>query len=197
MKNLLLLSAALLSLTFSTAFEVLPRQSTRSEVTAKSKGGKSTGRDKAKPVRKAIEDWYAQNIAAFKRKDVAAVMSLRTDDFHTVLPNGTRNTRADMQAYTERFLGRIEQWMSLDFQIGAIDVRDRFGDDKGKFASADVTQKTVRMQRFPDGQLRKVESGAVQRETWKETAKGWKLYRVDNIRDSGLYIDGQLVRRPQ
>jgi ketosteroid isomerase-like protein len=197
MKNLLLLSLASLSLTFSTAFEARCRQSTQSEVTAKPKGGKSTGRDKVKSVRKAVEAWYAKNIDAFKRKDVAAVMALRTVDFHTVLPNGTKNTRADMQAYTERFVGRIEQWISLDFQIGAIDVRDSFGDDKGKFASADVTQKTVRMQRFPDGQLRKVESGAVQRETWRETAQGWKLYRVDNIRDAGLYIDGQLVRRPQ
>lgn len=197
MKNLLLLSAAVLSLTFSTEFEGRSQKSTRSEVTTKSKGGKPHGRDKFKSVRKAIEAWYAQNVEAFKRKDVAAVMALRSDDFHTVLPDGTKNTRADMQAYTERFLGRIEQWVSLDFQIGAIDVRDRFGDEKGKFASADVTQKTVRMQRLPDGQLHKVESGAVQRETWKETAQGWKLYRVDNIRDSGLYIDGQLIRRPQ
>ncbi|HJR08829.1 MAG TPA: hypothetical protein VJ842_16335 [Pyrinomonadaceae bacterium] len=197
MKNLLLLSAAVLSFTFSTAFEARSQESTRREVTAQSKGGKPSGRDKFKSVRKAIEAWYAQNTEAFKRKDVAAVMSLRTDDFHTVLPDGKKNTRADMQAYTERFLGRIEQWVSLDFQIGAIDVRDRFGDEKGKFASADVTQKTVRMQRFPDGQLHKVESGAVQRETWRETAKGWKLYRVDDIRDSGLYIDGQLIRRPQ
>lgn len=197
MKNLLLLSLAFLSLTFSTAFEALPQESTQSEVTSKSKGGESAGRDKFKSVRKAIEAWYAKNIEAFKRKDVAAVMALRADDFHTLMPDGTKNTRADMQAYTVRFIGRIEQWISMDFQIGAIEVRDGFGDDKGKFASADVTQKTVRMQRFPDGQVHKVESGAVQRETWRETAKGWKLYRVDNIRDSGLYIDGQLVRRPQ
>lgn len=197
MKNLLLLGVAALSLTFSTAFEVRYQETTRSEVTAKAKGGKSTGRDKFKSVRKAIEGWYAQNVEAFKRKDVAAVMALRADDFHTVLPNGTKNTRADMQAYTERLLGRIEQWVSLDFQIGEVDVQDKFGDKKGRFASADVTQKTVRMQRLSDGQLHKVESGAVQRETWKETVQGWKLYRVDNIRDSGLYIDGQLVRRPQ
>jgi ketosteroid isomerase-like protein len=197
MKRLLLLSIAVLPLTFSAAFEASSLESTRSEVKVKSKGVKPAVRDKFKAVRKAIEAWYAQNTEAFKRKDVAAVMALRTDDFHTVLPDGTRNTRADMQAYTERFLRRIEQWVSLDFQIGAIDVQDKFGDAKGKFASADVTQKTVRMQRLSDGELHKVESGAVQRETWKKTAEGWKLYRVDNIRDSGLYIDGNLVRRPQ
>jgi ketosteroid isomerase-like protein len=190
MKNLLLLSVAVLSLTFSSIFEARTQESTQSEVKVKSKSGKFIARDKSKPVRKAIEAWYQQNTEAFKRKDVAAVMALRTDDFHTVLPDGTRNTRADMQAYTERLLGRIEQFISLEFRIEAIDVR-------GELASADVTQKTVRMQRLSDGQLHKVESRAVQKETWRKTAAGWKLYRVDDIRDKGLFIDGNLVRRPQ
>jgi hypothetical protein len=34
----------------------------------------------------------------------------------------------------------------------------------------------VRMQRFPDGSLHKVEAGAVQRETWRRTTQGWKPY---------------------
>lgn len=190
MKNLLPLRVAVLLLTFFTAFEARSQERTRGEAKAKQKGGKIIARDKSKPVRKAIEVWYDKNIEAFRRKDVAAVMALRTDDFHTVLPDGKKNTRADMQAYTERLLGRIEQFVSLEFQIGTIDV-------EGEFASADVTQKTVRMQRLSDGQLHKVESGAVQRETWKKTAEGWKLYRVDNIRDKGLFIDGNPVRRPQ
>lgn len=161
------------------------------------KSDKSFADDKSKNVRKAIEAWYYQNIEAFRKKDVAAVMALRADDFHTVLPNGTKNTRADMQAYTERLLGMIEKFEMLDFQIGEIEIQNKFGDVEGEFASAYVTQKTVRIQRLNDGQLHKVESGAVQRETWKKTTEGWKLYRVDNIRDSGLYIDGNLVRRPQ
>ena len=133
-------------------------------------------------MRKAIEDWYARNVEAFKAKDVAAVMALRTDDFHTITPDGKVNTRADMEAYTQRFLGRIDHFISLDFQIGTIEVQ-------GDLASADVTQNTVRMQRFPDGTLHKVEAGAVQRETWKKTAEGWKMYRVDNVRDSGVFVD--------
>lgn len=190
MKNLLLLSIATLSLTFLMAFEVRSKESMQSEVKVKTKGGRVIVRDKSKPVRKEIEAWYERNTEGFKQKDVAAIMALRTDDFHTVLPNGTKNTRADMQAYTERFLGMIDHFISLDFQIGTIDVQ-------GKFASADVTQKTVRMQRLSDGQLHKVEARAVQKETWKKTAEGWKLYRVDTIRDLGIWIDGNLFRPPQ
>jgi ketosteroid isomerase-like protein len=148
----------------------------------KVKDGETIVRDKSKPVRKAIEDWYARNIAAFRAKDVAAIMALRANDFHTLTPDGKVNTRTDMEAYTQRFLGRIDHFISLDFQIGTIDVQ-------GDLASADVNQNTVRMQRFPDGTLHKVEAGVVQRETWKKTAQGWLMYRVDNIRAGVLMVD--------
>ena len=148
----------------------------------KVKNGKAIVRDKSKPVRKAIEDWYARNMEAFKAKDVAAIMALRTDDFHTITPDGRVNTRADMETRTKRFLDWIDYFISQDNQIGIIEV-------EGNLASADITQKTVRMQRFPDGTLHKVESAVVQRETWKKTTEGWKLYRVDNIRDGSLLVD--------
>ena len=156
----------------------------------KIKDGKTIMRDKSKPVRKAIEAWYASNMEAFKAKDVAAIMALRTDDFHTITPDGRVNTRADMEARTKLFLARIDHFIAQDNQIGTIDVQ-------GDLASADVTQKTVRMQRFPDGTLHKVEAGVVQRETWKKTAEGWKLYRVDNIQDGNLLVDDKPYKPKQ
>ena len=149
-------------------------EASRDKTKIKVKNSKVIERDKSKPVRKAIEDWYVRNMDAFKAKDVTAIMALRTDDFHTITPDGKVNTRADMQARTTSFLDRIDHFISQDNQIGTIEV-------EGDLASADVTQKTVRMQRFPDGTLHKVEAGAVQRETWRKTAEGWKLYRVDKI----------------
>ena len=152
------------------------------DVTVKAKNGTLVVKDKEKPVRRAIEDWYARNVEAFGAKDVSAVMALRTDDFHTLTPDGKVNTRADMQEYTERFLGRIDHFVSQDFEIGTIEI-------DGDLASADVTQDTVRMQRFPDGSLHKVEAGAVQRKTWRRTPQGWKMCRVDNIRDRSVLVD--------
>lgn len=186
MKSLVLLVISLLTLSGSTAWaagsESGQSQIAPSERKVKVKGGKSIERDKSKPVRKAIEDWYANNIAAFNAKDVAAIMSLRTDDFHTVTPDGKVNTRADMETYTKRLLDRIDHFISQEFQIGTIDVQ-------GDFATAYVTQKTVRMQRLPDGTLHKVEAGAVQRETWKRTTQGWKMYTVANIQDGYVLVD--------
>lgn len=186
MKNLWLVVGASLALTCSAQLFAQSQsdqsQVLRGESKVKAKGGKTIVRDKSKPVRKAIEDWYARNVEAFGAKDVAAIMDLRTEDFHTITPDGKVNTRADMEIRTKRFLDRIDHFISQDNQIGTIEV-------DGNLASAVITQRTVRMQRFPDGTLHKVEAGAVQRETWKKTAGGWKLYRVDNIRDAGLFVD--------
>jgi ketosteroid isomerase-like protein len=186
MKGLLTLAALSLVLAGPAAVVVKSQtdavQSSTQEVKIKAKGARSFARDKSKPVRKAIEEWYERNIAAFNAKDVAAIMELRTDDFHTITPDGKVNTRSDMEERTRLFVGRIDYFISQDFKIGTIEL-------EGDLASAYITQRTVRMQRFPDGTLHKVEAGAVQRESWKKTAAGWKLYRVDNIRDDGLWVD--------
>lgn len=186
MKSLLLLVGFSLVISYSPPL-VAQSQRDRSQVLqderkVKIKDGKTITRDKSKPVRKAIEDWYARNMAAFEAKDVLAIMALRADDFHTITPDGKVNTRADMETRTRVLLDRIDHFISQDNQIGTIEVED-------DLASADITQKTVRMQRFTDGRLHKIESTVVQRETWKKTAEGWKLYRVDNIRDGSLLVD--------
>lgn len=193
MKSLILTS--LLALSCSVAWaagfpSALRSQTESGERKVKTKGGKSIDRDKSKPVRRAIEAWYASNIAAFNAKDVAAIMSLRTADFHTITPDGKVNTRADMEARTKLLLDRIDHFISQEFQIGMIDVQ-------GELASAEVTQKTIRMQRLPDGTLHKVEAGAVQRETWKRTAGGWKLYSVDNVRSTGILVDDRPYKATQ
>ena len=186
MKNLFIVLAAIFAFGCSMA-GVAYSQSDPSQIQneadqrkVKVKNGKLT--DKSKPVRKAIEAWYDLNIEAFNKKDVAAIMGLRTDDFHTTTPDGKINTRADMEGYTRRLLDRIDHFISQDFEIGTIDVQ-------GDLASADVTQKTVRMQQLADGMLHKVEARVVQRETWKHTEQGWKMYLVDHIRDSSILVD--------
>ncbi len=159
-------------------------------IKTKSKGDMTVVRDKSKPVRKALNEWYKRNMDAFQAKDVAAIMALRSEDFHTITPDGKINTRADMETRTKQFLDRIDHFVSQDNQIGTIEI-------EGDLAWADISQTTVRLQRFPDGALHKIESRVVQRETWKKTAEGWKLYRVDDIRDGVVLIDGQPYKPTQ
>jgi ketosteroid isomerase-like protein len=154
----------------------------------KHKGGIVRRVDKSKPVRRALEQWYEANIDAFNRKDVEAIMRLRSDDFHTITPDGTVNSREAMERRTREFVGRIDRFLSQDISIGDIQV-------EGDLASAYITQRTKRLQRLQDGELHVVEAGAIQRETWKRTPEGWKLYKVDDIRDAGLLVDGKPVTK--
>ena len=156
------------------------------QVKVKEKGCVAVVKDKTKPIRRAIEAWYEKNTDAFRRKDVAAIMALRTPDFHTVTPDGKANDFAFMHERTKRFLEPIQKWFEMKFEIGTIEVQ-------GDYASAYVNQFTSRMQRLPDGRIAKVESGVVQRETWKKTADGWRLYKVDDIKDGELRVDGKKV----
>lgn len=181
MKSSILL-VVLLLICFSSFVAQSPAETLQLEHKVKVKNHKTIVRDKSKPVRRALENWYVRNMEAFNSKDVTAVMALRTDDFSTLTPDGKVNTRADMEKRTVRFLDMIDQFISQDYQIGTIEVN-------GDLASADITQRTVRRQRLPDGTIHKVEAAVLQRETWKKTTEGWKLYRVDNIRDIGVWVD--------
>jgi ketosteroid isomerase-like protein len=149
----------------------------------KEKGDRSVVADKSKPVRRGIEDWYAQNTAAFKARDAKAVMALRTPDFHTLTSDGRTNDYKFMEERTKLFVERIVEWISLKFEIGTIEV-------EGDLVWAYVTQDTVRMQRFPDGSVHKVQAKAVQREWFRRTPEGWRLYKVDDIKDLGTWVDG-------
>jgi len=158
------------------------------QVKVKERGGVSIVVDKSKPVRKGLEAWYEVNNDGFRRKDLKAIMALRTPDFHTLTPDGKTNDYRFMEERTRLFLDRIVNWISLKIEIGTIEVQ-------GDLASAYMTQDTTRMQRLGDGTIHKVQSKAIQRETFRKTANGWKLYKVDDIKDQGTWVDGVQIKR--
>lgn len=135
-------------------------------------------------VRREIEQWYDENTRAFRAEDVDAIMALRTEDFHTVAPDGSLQDRAAMEQRTIGFLNGIERWISLSFDIDSLRL-------SGDLAHAVVRQHLVRMALRPDGLVHHVETWATQNETWRRTPDGWKLYRVDEVRDLRRLVDGQ------
>jgi ketosteroid isomerase-like protein len=135
-------------------------------------------------VRHDLEQRYDENIRAFLAKDFTAIMALRTEDFHSVTPDGVRHDRADMELQTKGFLNGIERWIATSFDIDSLEV-------SGDLASAIVRQHADRMALRSDGLVHHVETWVTQREIWRRTSTGWKLYRVDSIRDQRRLIDGQ------
>jgi ketosteroid isomerase-like protein len=142
------------------------------------------GRADLSTVRHEIEHWYDENTRAFLAKDVDAIMALRTEDFHAVAPDGTQQDRAAMENYTIGLLNGIDRWISLNFDIDSLEV-------SGDLARATVRQHLVRMALRPDGLVHHVETWVTQDETWRRTPDGWKLYRVDSVRDQRRLVDGQ------
>lgn len=146
--------------------------------------GPDTGAANPATARSEIEAWYDRNEAAFLAEDVDAIMALRTEDFHTVGPDGTRRDRAEMEHYTVGLLNGIERWISLDFDLDSLEV-------SGDLARAVVHQHLVRMALRPDQKVHHVETWATQNETWRRTPEGWRLYRVDGVRDQRRLVDGR------
>lgn len=134
-------------------------------------------------VRRELEQWYDENTRAFRAEDIEAIMALRTEDFHAVTPDGKVQDRAAMEHYTIGLLNGINRWISLSFDIDSLEV-------SGDQAQAVVRQHLVRMALRPDGLVHHVETWATQRETWRRTPDGWKLHRVDSVRDQRRLIDG-------
>lgn len=135
-------------------------------------------------VRRELEQWYDKNQRAFSAKDVATIMALRTDDFHTVAPDGAVRNRAEMEQHTRSLLNGIDRWISQSNDINSLEV-------SGDLARAVVRQHLVRMALRSDGKVHHIETWATQDETWRRTPDGWKLYRVENVRDQRRLIDGQ------
>ena len=135
-------------------------------------------------IRRQLETAYAANEAAFEAHDVEAVMKLRHPDFHTIDHTGKLSSRQDMEERTRNFLKRIERFDKLRETIQTLEVH-------GDTAIVVVFQETSRAQRLPDGTLHQVETSVTQREWWRCTPVGWQLWRVDEVDEGTLLIDGK------
>jgi hypothetical protein len=134
-------------------------------------------------VRRALEAAYERNRQALLERDPAAVIALRTPDFSVTTPDGATHDAAEMAGFTRNLLASVEGWEALSFDIDSI---ARQGDE----AAAEVRQHSIRLMRRPEGKLQRVENWVTQREAWVSTPQGWRIRRVDNIRDQRVLIDG-------
>ena len=135
-------------------------------------------------VRAELERAYKENTAAFMRWDLAAVMALRAQDFHTVTPDGTTRDRSAMELYTTGIMNGVRKWNTIDFTIDSLDVR-------GDTAFAIVSQHVDRMALRPDNLVHHVETWVTQRETWVRHESRWLMWRVDQLRNQRRLVDGQ------
>ena len=113
------------------------------------------------------------------------VLALRTRDFSVFMPNGERWDAGQSAAYVRAGFEQMERTLSLSFTMRELNVRR-------DTAAALIHQRWSRMQ-MKSGQARRVETTACQRETWVNSAAGWRLHLVDSIQPLVWTVDGRRV----
>lgn len=144
----------------------------------------SGGQNSDAAVRAALERRYAENAAAFMKGDVKAIMALRAPDFHSVTPDGVKQDRAAMEAYTEGLLNGIKKWNKITQTIDRLQVT-------GDTAIVTMSQHLDRLALRSDNQVHHIQTWATQRETWIRAGSQWFLWRVDQVRNQRRLVDGK------
>ena len=148
------------------------------------RAGSDSG-DSTASVRTALEALYARAVQAYADDAPGAVLALRAPDFSAVLPNGPRWTADESAAYVRASFAQVDSTLQLSFVIDSLAVQ-------GDTAIATIHQTWKRLQQKA-GRQRLVETEAVQREWWRHTADGWRLFRVDAVRPGIWKVDGKRV----
>jgi hypothetical protein len=124
---------------------------------------------------------------AHDKRDLKAIVGLKTADFHAIFPDGRVGDSKLMEQYSRQFLEVNQPPYNQRFTIQQLAVSEN-----KLIAVAEVLQELTRYRELA-GKRRKVETSVVQRETWAKTADGWKLKSVDNVRDQKRFVDGKRV----
>ena len=141
--------------------------------------------DKSKPVRHALEERYTRIAEAQRNKDIDAMRALRTPDFTVDLPNGQRWDLEKSLNYSQAGFQQVQSNIRVSNTIESLDVH---GDE----AIAVVHQQWSRMQ-IKAGKLRRVDTEAIQTETWVNTKDGWKLKHIGDVKSGAWYVDGKRI----
>ncbi len=136
-------------------------------------------------IQRELEAQYKKLAEAHDKKDLKAILALKTADFHTFFPDGRIGDSKLMEEYSKNFLERNQPPFNQKFTIQKLDVSYN-----KLIAVAEVLQELTRYQDLA-GKRRKVETSVVQREIWAKTPEGWKLKSVDNVRDQKIFVDGK------
>jgi hypothetical protein len=140
-----------------------------------------------KDTRRDLETQYRKLAEAHDRKDLKAIVGLKTSDFHAIFPDGRIGDSKLMEEYSRGFLGHNQPPFNMRFTIKQLSVSYN-----KLIAVAEILQEVTRYQDLA-GKRRKVETSVMQREIWARTPDGWRLKSGDNVRDQRKAVDGKRV----
>src|SRR6185295_12594062 len=162
-----------------------PPSSQSQDVKIKVKDNRVVVTDKSKPVRRALEEQYAKIAEAQRKEDIEALRATRTPDFTVDMQNGEKWDLETSLNYSRAGFQQVESNIDLSNTIETLDVH-------GDVAVAVVHQRWSRMQ-MKAGKVRRVDTEAIQTETWVNTKDGWRLKHISEIKPGAWYVDGKRI----
>ena len=138
-------------------------------------------------VRAELDARYTELARAHDRRDLAAIVAMKTSDFHAIFPDGNVGDARVMEEYSRNFLATNQPPYDIRIKILRLSVSPN-----RLIAVAEVLQEASRFRELA-GKRRKVETSVVQRETWSKIGGEWKLKSVDSVRDQKRFVDGKRV----
>jgi len=138
-------------------------------------------------VKKILHQRYEALGQAMDSRDLSKILSFRTDDFHSIGPDGRVLDNIMMKEYSRQFITNNLPPYNTKITI----VNLRLSSNK-IVAVADVFQEATRKRELA-GKLREVKTSVLQTETWIYVNDEWKLKSVDNVHDQKRFVDGKRV----
>ena len=181
MKNLLLVALSILAFVVSTADAQNKACKFKAEHDKVVMSDKSEG---CVRVLKELEAVFAKRVQAVKNKDADAQIAQVSPDYSAQEPDGQTLNYEQIVAYIRRGAEQFVTVKDLSVTIESLTIN-------GNEAIVDARQKIFRTQRLRDGNIHDVATGVLQREIWVKTKEGWKLKRVDDLRERKILVDGK------
>jgi len=152
-------------------------------------------------ARDQIVERYQQSIDALRRGDADAALLMDTDDWTSVVVGQAPRSKQDMAPFIRRDIASLKPppawkvvWLpdyehhgtATGIQLYELQVR-------GKVATVlclvgNTNEKSI------DGQMHNVWTGSHVRDTWRQTAAGWKRSRHEKLTINERMIDGKVAK---
>jgi hypothetical protein len=146
----------------------------------------AAARQDVQNARTAVQAQYERLAEAIRQNNVDAILAIDAPGYTSVNPNGSTMDYVAMERYTRQLSGAV---------VSVIYIRNiiRRFTASGNTAVADVCQEFSRIQRIGDGKPHRVDTSALQRETWTHLFDGWRRIRVENVHGTRWFVDGVRV----
>jgi ketosteroid isomerase-like protein len=140
----------------------------------------------AAPDFKRLYDAYQE---AVRRMDAAAYMSMDTDDFVMVSPDGRVHDRDEMKKYQEVNAATTKKVNAFSATIEAVTRLDSGDYSVIILQQYDRDQAPMEEPNKPHN----IRTSAVQREVWHNGEGTWRIRRIEELLVGPVYFDGKVI----